>query len=497
MKAEIKKSSLLISLKILLGINLVLLGAGLLYPQKTLAASYDFYVDGSYEEGDSDGSEDKPFIKIKDAIEAALEEDSSKREVLIKEGDYSEDLNVGRSVRLVGENKDKVKIRGRAVLKDGASLERLTFLDASKPIAVESGADGVINECVVRDFESIGIRGYPGSGKITVRNSKIYNGSGKGMYIEKGREIEIIGNEVYDNSEEGIDLRASLEGVIKNNNIHDNGESGIEIILGDAEVVIEDNELEDNGSSGISTQFYESTDEDGEVTIRDNYIGENEKYGVDCGSPSGGSSGGDYWSNSMILEDNIFEDNELNTISSTCNMDINGDSTDSDEEDQAPEPDPTPSPRQPEPQEEEPPALEEVPEREGPTFRELQKQRERELLEQEVEEIISKETNLEREIKKKKEQLESRSSWSNFFWGPDWRLIQDVEEKVRELESLQVDLERLSQGVSFEDNWPLVEEANLTVKPAVEQYKDLTNPYKERFSLLGWLFKSFYFKQAG
>jgi hypothetical protein len=178
-------------------------------------------------------------------------------------------------------------------------------------------------------------------------------------------------------------------------------------------------------------------------------------------------------------------------------MDTNGDSTDSDDkEDKAPEPEPTPPPEQQEQEVvEEEPVFEEVPERKGPTFREIQQQREYEALRQEIDRIINREEALKAEIEQKKEALEGRGSLSNFFWGPDWELIRITEEKVKELKELQAKLDQLSAEVSFEDNWPLVEQANSTVKPVVEEYRAVTDPYKEKFSLLGWLFKMFYFKE--
>ena len=110
---------------------------------------------------------------------------------------------------------------------------------------------------MIRGFGKIGVDIPPGNGKLTIQNSKIKNGDGKGVYVQKGNRIKLIGNEIYENDEEGLDLRAEISGIISGNYIHNNREGGIEVIVGDADLEISNNTIKGNKASAIAAQFYE------------------------------------------------------------------------------------------------------------------------------------------------------------------------------------------------------------------------------------------------
>lgn len=279
------------------------------------AGSYDYYVDGSYS-GDEEGSKEKPFSKISDAIEAG----GSGSKIFIKKGEYDEDIAVGKGVGMYGESRNKVFLSGGIEMKDNSLISGLTVEGGTTAILIDSDASAEIDDCTIKKFGKIGVDATIGNGKVVVKNSSIYGGEGKGIYVQQGRKIEIYGNDVYGNGEEGIDVRAKVDGFIKGNSLYDNGESGIEIIIGSSNVLISGNNIRKNGASGIASQFYVETKKTGEINIKNNKIIGNKKYGLDCGLPSGGKPDASYWSDSINLLENSMEDNGMKAINPFCKI---------------------------------------------------------------------------------------------------------------------------------------------------------------------------------
>ncbi|MFA5777773.1 MAG: right-handed parallel beta-helix repeat-containing protein [Parcubacteria group bacterium] len=279
------------------------------------ASSYDYYVDSGYS-GNEEGTKSEPFNTISEAIEASGSDDK----IFIKKGDYDEKITIGKGRGLYGESESKVSLSGGIEMKDDSSINNLTVEGGYAAVSIDSDASAEINSCTIKKFGKIGIDALPGSGRVVVKNSSIYGGDGKGMYIELGRKIEISGNDIYSNGEEGIDVRAKVSGFIKNNSLHNNGESGIEIIIGSSDVLISGNNIKKNGASGIAAQFYQETKKTGELNIKSNTIIKNEKYGLDCALPSGGKPDSSYWSDSINLVENNLEDNGIKSINDFCNI---------------------------------------------------------------------------------------------------------------------------------------------------------------------------------
>lgn len=279
------------------------------------AVSYDYYVDSSYG-GDKEGTKEKPFDNISDAIGASSPGDK----IFIKKGNYDGKITIGKGISLYGESKSRVSLSGGIEMKDDSSINDLTVEGGYAAVSIDSDASAEISNCIIKKFGKIGIDALPGSGKVIVKNSSIYSGEGKGIYIELGRKVEISGNDVYENGEEGIDVRAKVSGFIKNNNLHDNGESGIEAIIGSSDVLISGNTIKKNGASGIAAQFYQENKKTGEISIKGNTIVKNTKYGLDCALPSGGKPDSSYWSDSINLVENNMEDNGAKSINDFCNI---------------------------------------------------------------------------------------------------------------------------------------------------------------------------------
>ena len=280
------------------------------------SADYDLYVDADHKD-EEDGSRENPFRTIKKAINK-LEGKGGK--IYIKNGEYDESLILDEKIELYGESASGVVIKQGMIMEKDSSIKDLTISGGSNAINVEDGAGVEIDNCRIKNFSKIGINAYVGDGKIRIENSSIYDGGTKGMYIQRGREIELEGNRVYDNAEEGIDLREEVSGVIKNNEVYNNGESGIELVVGGSDLLIRDNQVRKNGSSGIAVQFYQEFNSSGIIKIEDNLLSRNEKYGLDCNRPSGGNPKSDYWNKALELSENVIEKNEIRSINEYCKI---------------------------------------------------------------------------------------------------------------------------------------------------------------------------------
>lgn len=278
-----------------------------------MAESFNLYVqDGFKEEGD--GSKDKPFDNISDALKKAKAGDK----IYIAKGTYSGGFEVSPDIDLIGESRDSVFIQGSITASTGVSFKNISVVGGSKAISLKTNAKVTVTKCIIKEA-NIGIDVPPGNGKLVVENSKILKNR-KGFYIQAGNQFQLTDSYVYDNKEEGIDLRNNNDGFIKDNEIYENGESGIEIILGKTEMVISGNLIKNNKASGIATQYYDSYGDKGELVVKDNTIKGNSHYGIKCGIPQGDGPSKAYWTKSIDVEKNEFDNNDSGNIEKRCKI---------------------------------------------------------------------------------------------------------------------------------------------------------------------------------
>jgi len=310
--------------KILLSILVIIFG--MLGELPAVAADYDIYVDKDNKSGIEDGSASHPYNTIAEGIAAALANGKNHRKIYAASGEYKEQIIVGKYVKLYGKNKNRTIINGgnnkyAVKMKDHSTIKDVRVYKGKTGILIDENAKVKIKNCKIRSSKKIGIEilksNRNDSEKATVEDSKIYKSDGKGLYIKKGK-VELIDNKICDNDEEGIDLRAKVRGKIKNNEIYDNGESGIEVIVGKADLKISRNEIKNNRASAISTQFYPEDSVTGDIKIEENGLARSEKYGIDCGNPSGGHYGLNYWNDSIFLSGNTYFGNKLGNHNAIC-----------------------------------------------------------------------------------------------------------------------------------------------------------------------------------
>lgn len=296
-----------------------LLAAFFMFAWGASASAYDLYVNSSNTTDTEDGTEANPFNTISEATTAATSL-SGEPSILIKNGTYAERVNIESPLSLVGESKDGVIIdasgRDRGISVEAkAFIKNLTVKKGYSSIYIAENSGAKIEDVTIKESKKNGIeikKGSTGnSTKVTLKDSEISESEGKGMYIQK-RKVDIQNNTITKNDEEGIDIRAGVSGTIKKNTITKNGESGIELVLGSTKLKITSNTIKNNGASGITNQFYKENKKKGDVAISKNKIRNNDSYGLNCQTPSGGDPIKGYWQKSITLLKNIFSGNDKN-----------------------------------------------------------------------------------------------------------------------------------------------------------------------------------------
>lgn len=445
------------------------------------AKTYDVYVDVRYKGEEETGSREKPYKSIGKAVAKSLENSSGSRNIFVRMGTYNEEITLGNSVKLYGDGRGGTIIAGKITMKDDAALEDIAVSGYSSAVIIEGDADAIVENCVIKNFRHIGIQALPGNGKVIVKNSSIHDGEGKGMYMQEGRKIEIFGNKVFDNGEEGIDIRARMSGIIKNNSIISNGESGIEFIVGSSELLIANNTIRKNGASGITSQFYSETGKKGKISIENNVLDKNKKYGLNCGLPSGGNPSPSYWANSIELSGNIIEGNNIKSINDFCDI-IDAVDEEEEESDNKIEVKNTVinsdkllsnnPPKNNEPA--------------GANLSESAIEEEENIWE-EMENLSKLQEEMEVMIEERINRMKNRNQIKIFFLGPDFAGIDFIKRETKKMKDNAARLNILYEQSRIGENKTALRELIQKIEQSSEEKNNLIGEYENKFCLFGWL----------
>lgn len=445
------------------------------------AKTYDVYVDIRYKGEEETGAKEKPYKSIGKAVAKSLENSSGSRNIFIRMGTYNEEITLENSVKLYGDGRGGTIIASEIIMKDDAVLEGIVVSGNSSAIVIEGDADAIVENCVIKNFRRIGIQALPGNGKVIVKNSSIHDGGGKGMYIQEGRKIEIFGNKVFDNGEEGIDIRARMSGIIKNNSIMSNGESGIEFIVGSSELLIANNTIKKNGASGITSQFYSETSRKGKISIENNVLGKNKKYGLNCGLPSGGSPSPSYWANSIELSGNVIEGNNIMSINDFCDI---IDAVDKEEEESDNKIEVRNAAINPNKFLSNNPSKNNEPA--GVNLGEGAIEEEENIWE-EMENLSKLQEEMEVIIEEKINRIKNKGEVETFFLGPDFASIDFVKGETKKMKDNIARLNVLYEQSRIEENKIALQELIQKIEQSSEEKNNLISEYENKFSLFGWL----------
>jgi hypothetical protein len=143
------------------------------------------HVDASYV-GTSDGSADKPFRTIAEAVARP-----GATTIAIAAGRYVEDVVIDRAVRVVGVCSEKVEIVGSmtgldaaaVLVRAGATIEQVSITGAAQGVLVDSAASVRVDRVRVHDTESVGIWIRRGASAVTIANTLVEQASRYGIVV--------------------------------------------------------------------------------------------------------------------------------------------------------------------------------------------------------------------------------------------------------------------------------------------------------------------------
>ncbi|MDD4351659.1 MAG: S-layer homology domain-containing protein [Candidatus Gracilibacteria bacterium] len=165
----------------------------------------DLYVYAAYEGDDSDGSREKPYAAIQDAIDAASKND----EIMVFPGVYEEEITIDvEGLTLTGVGPSFVTIRGDGdatvtIDEDDVTFKGFTVSEGDEGIYVKGGDEIVIKNNVIIDTVDYGI--HVDDIDTDIINNTIVQNDGSGVYVEGDPVLEIRNNIFAENGEYGLE----------------------------------------------------------------------------------------------------------------------------------------------------------------------------------------------------------------------------------------------------------------------------------------------------
>lgn len=233
-------------------------------------------------------------------------------------GKEKESVRIPKGVTVIGSSPEKAIISNDIVLSDGAGLKNITVSGKVIGITIDKGASVTLENVTVTGASDSGIFAPLGGGSLTMRNSRIQNNR-KGVFLLRGKGVNISGSTLQGNKEEGLDMHGGAAGSLIGNTFRNNGEGGVEVIIDSSSLTITNNTFADNKASGIALQSYGGEyglAKTGKFILQNNTFRGNGNFGIDCKNPQGG--GGAYFAGSTRATDNTFAANKKGTIAGTC-----------------------------------------------------------------------------------------------------------------------------------------------------------------------------------
>ncbi len=233
-------------------------------------------------------------------------------------GKEKQSVRIPKGVTVIGSGPEKAVISNDIVLADGAILKNVTVSGKVIAITLDKGASVTLENVVVTGASDSGIFAPLGGGTLTMRNSRVQNNR-KGIFLLRGKGINLSGTTVQGNKEEGLDMHGGAGGSLVGNVFSKNGEGGVEVIIDGSSLSITNNTFADNASSGVALQSYggeQGLAKTGKFVLQNNTFRNNGNFGVDCKNPQG--VGGAYFAGSTRATDNTFAANKKGAIAGTC-----------------------------------------------------------------------------------------------------------------------------------------------------------------------------------
>ncbi len=251
-------------------------------PFLTFASSRgDMYVDGS-KSGMENGTQANPYHTISEALVHA----DSKTDVHVAKGEYSDNIEIPKGVKIFGSDKDEVIIRAKNKKKvvismnDKTEINKLTIEKGREGVWVKKNAYVSIVKCVIKNNKEDGINIGSGSTKkksaVNISDSIIRDNGRTGIFSQK-RRIVLMDNEITNNDSDGADIAAGASAWIQDNEFDNNSGSGLKLRLDDSDIWTKSNSYRNNNHSGIEINAYGAS---GRIDINKSKFSGNDNFGI-------------------------------------------------------------------------------------------------------------------------------------------------------------------------------------------------------------------------
>ena len=195
-----------------------------------------------------DGSQQKPFWKIGEALLWAKRQNFGAVKILIEQGSYRDNLTITRATALIGSGPAFATLEGTIVNRSEhrLTIERLVLQNASSPGALVVGhpfAETCLDNVDIREAEGFGIQQHGGSlraknlnvfGTKSNRTISVFSRSffrhGTAIYLSGGVRGELFGVTLLENESAGLVVNGAGSSVKADNvNVMDTGSNRVTI----------------------------------------------------------------------------------------------------------------------------------------------------------------------------------------------------------------------------------------------------------------------------
>lgn len=251
-------------------------------PFLTFAGSRsDIYVNGAGS-GMENGSQANPYHTISEALVHA----NNRSDVHIAKGEYRDNIEIPRGVRIFGTAASEVIISAKnnkkvvVSMKDDTEINNVTIEKGREGVWIKKDAEVSIIKCVVKDNDKDGIRIGSGSTKkkdaVSITDSVIRDNGRAGIFSEK-RRLVLMDNEISNNDSDGVDLAAGSSAWMENNKFKNNDGSGMKLRLDGSNIWTKSNTYRNNNHSGLEVN---ALGKSGRIDISKSKFLENKNFGI-------------------------------------------------------------------------------------------------------------------------------------------------------------------------------------------------------------------------